>query len=56
MDVVGRAEHKLAGALKAFRLDLRGKTVMDIGSSTGGFTELALRLGAAKVIESAAAF
>ena len=50
MDVVGRAEHKLAGALKAFRLDLRGKIVMDIGSSTGGFTELALRLGAAKVI------
>jgi 23S rRNA (cytidine1920-2'-O)/16S rRNA (cytidine1409-2'-O)-methyltransferase len=50
MDVVGRAEHKLAGALDAFGLDLRGKTVMDIGSSTGGFTELALRLGAARVI------
>jgi 23S rRNA (cytidine1920-2'-O)/16S rRNA (cytidine1409-2'-O)-methyltransferase len=50
MDVVGRAEHKLAGALDAFGLDLRGKTVMDIGSSTGGFTELALRLGATRVI------
>lgn len=50
MDVVGRAEHKLAGALDAFGMDLRGKTVMDIGSSTGGFTELALRLGAAHVI------
>lgn len=28
----------------------RGKTVLDIGSSTGGFTELALRMGAARVI------
>ena len=50
MEVVGRAEHKLAGALRAFGMDLRGKTVLDIGSSTGGFTELALRLGATKVI------
>ena len=50
MDVVGRAEHKLAGALKAFGMDLRDKTVLDIGSSTGGFTELALRLGAKRVI------
>ncbi len=50
MDVVGRAEHKLAGALKAFSMDLRDKTVLDIGSSTGGFTELALRLGAKRVI------
>ena len=30
--------------------DLRGKTVLDIGSSTGGFTECALRFGAARVI------
>ena len=50
--VVGRAEHKLDGALKAFGAtnNLRGKTVLDIGSSTGGFTECALRLGAKKVI------
>ncbi len=48
--VVGRAEYKLEGALKAFKVDLRGKTVLDIGSSTGGFTECALRAGAAKVI------
>ncbi len=48
--VVGRAEYKLENALKAFRVDLRGKTVLDIGSSTGGFTECALRAGAAKVI------
>ncbi len=50
MDVVGRAEYKLDGALRAFGIDLRGKTVLDIGSSTGGFTERALRAGAAKVI------
>ena len=48
--VVGRAEYKLEGALRAFRVDLRGKTVLDIGSSTGGFTEMSLRAGAAKVI------
>ena len=48
--VVGRAELKLAEAVKAFSYDFRGKTVLDIGSSTGGFTELALRLGAARVV------
>ncbi len=48
--VVGRAEWKLAGAVKAFGFDFRGKTVLDIGSSTGGFTELALRQGAKKVV------
>lgn len=48
--IVGRAELKLAEAVKAFGYDFRGKTVLDIGSSTGGFTELALRNGAAKVI------
>lgn len=49
-EIVGRAELKLAGAVRAFSYDFRGKTVLDIGSSTGGFTELALRQGAAKVI------
>lgn len=49
-DVVGRAELKLAGAVAAFGYDFRGKVVLDIGSSTGGFTELALRKGAVKVI------
>lgn len=48
--VVGRAELKLAEAAKAFGYDFRGKTVLDIGSSTGGFTELALRQGAERVI------
>ncbi len=48
--IVGRAELKLAGAVRAFGYDFRGKTVLDIGASTGGFTELALRQGAKKVI------
>jgi len=48
--IVGRAELKLAEAARAFRYDFRGKTVLDIGSSTGGFTEFALRNGAKKVI------
>lgn len=49
-NIVGRAELKLAGAVKAFAYDFRGKVVLDIGSSTGGFTELALRQGAEKVV------
>lgn len=47
---VGRAEIKLEGAVDAFEFDFRGRTVMDIGSSTGGFTELALRRGAKRVV------
>ncbi len=49
-EIVGRAELKLSGAVRAFGYDFREKTVLDIGSSTGGFTELALRQGAEKVI------
>ena len=41
---------KLSNAVRAFNFDFRGKTVLDIGSSTGGFTELALKNGAKKVI------
>lgn len=48
--VVGRAELKLAEAAEAFAYDFRSKTVLDIGSSTGGFTEYALGRGAKKVI------
>ena len=47
--IVGRAELKLAEAVKDFCYDFRGKTVLDIGSSTGGFTELALEQGAKRV-------
>ena len=48
--VVSRAENKLKDAAMAFLYDFRGKTVLDIGSSTGGFTEFALMRGAARVI------
>ena len=48
--VVSRAEYKLSEAAKAFHFDFRGKVVLDIGSSTGGFTEFALVSGAKKVV------
>ena len=41
---------KLFGAAAAFHFDFRGKIVLDVGSSTGGFTEYALERGASKVI------
>ena len=47
---VNRGYLKIEGAVNAFNFDFRGKTVLDIGSSTGGFTELALKHGAKKVI------
>ena len=47
---VNRGYLKIEGAVHAFNFDFRGKTVLDIGSSTGGFTEYALERGAAKVI------
>jgi 23S rRNA (cytidine1920-2'-O)/16S rRNA (cytidine1409-2'-O)-methyltransferase len=40
----------LADANKVFRIDFRGKTVLDLGSSTGGFTEYVLEQGASFVI------
>ncbi len=48
--VVGRAELKLAEAVEVFGYDFRRKVVLDIGSSTGGFTEYALSRGASKVV------
>ncbi len=47
---VSRAALKLASVAQEFKLDFKGKTVLDVGSSTGGFTDYALRHGAAKVI------
>jgi 23S rRNA (cytidine1920-2'-O)/16S rRNA (cytidine1409-2'-O)-methyltransferase len=47
---VSRAGLKLASVSDLFKLDYRGKTVLDVGSSTGGFTDYALRHGAAKVL------
>lgn len=45
-----RGYQKIAEAARAFNFDFRGKTVLDIGSSTGGFTQYALDHGAKKVI------
>ncbi len=47
---VSRGYAKIEGATRAFNFDFRGKVVLDIGSSTGGFTEYALKRGALKVI------
>ena len=46
---VSRGGLKLEKAIKVFNIDLNGKTAMDIGASTGGFTDCMLKNGAAKV-------
>ncbi|MCH4167234.1 MAG: TlyA family RNA methyltransferase [Megasphaera sp.] len=46
---VGRGGLKLEKAMEAFPIDLQGVTMMDIGASTGGFTDCALQNGASKV-------
>jgi 23S rRNA (cytidine1920-2'-O)/16S rRNA (cytidine1409-2'-O)-methyltransferase len=46
---VSRGSLKLAGALDFFRVDVRAKIALDIGASTGGFTDCLLQRGAAKV-------
>jgi 23S rRNA (cytidine1920-2'-O)/16S rRNA (cytidine1409-2'-O)-methyltransferase len=47
---VSRGGEKLAGALAAFALDVRGRLALDVGASTGGFTDCLLRHGAARVL------
>ena len=46
---VSRGGLKLEKAIKSFSLNLRDKTAMDIGASTGGFTDCMLKKGAKKV-------
>ena len=46
---VSRGGEKMEGALKAFGIDPKGMIVMDIGASTGGFTDCMLQKGAQKV-------
>jgi 23S rRNA (cytidine1920-2'-O)/16S rRNA (cytidine1409-2'-O)-methyltransferase len=46
---VSRGAHKLMGALDAFRVSCEGRVCIDIGSSTGGFTEVLLARGARRV-------
>jgi 23S rRNA (cytidine1920-2'-O)/16S rRNA (cytidine1409-2'-O)-methyltransferase len=52
-DYVSRGGHKLAGALAAFAADgltVSGRRCLDAGASTGGFTDVLLRAGAAEVV------
>ena len=46
---VSRGGHKLQGALDAFGQDVKGLNCIDVGSSTGGFTDCLLQAGAAHV-------
>lgn len=46
---VSRGGYKLEGAIQDFNLQIKGKVIIDIGSSTGGFTDCLLQNGAAKV-------
>jgi len=48
-DWVGRGALKLAHALEIWPVPVEGRTVLDVGASTGGFTEVCLRAGAARV-------
>lgn len=46
---VSRGGEKLEGALKHFQIDVTGKICLDVGASTGGFTDCLLQRGAKKV-------
>ncbi|HVT74962.1 MAG TPA: TlyA family RNA methyltransferase [Candidatus Paceibacterota bacterium] len=47
---VSRAGEKLAHALSSFKIDVADMTALDVGSSTGGFTDCLLKNGAKKVV------
>jgi 23S rRNA (cytidine1920-2'-O)/16S rRNA (cytidine1409-2'-O)-methyltransferase len=47
---VSRAALKLVGALEAFEVDVEGRVALDVGASTGGFTQVLLARGASRVI------
>jgi 23S rRNA (cytidine1920-2'-O)/16S rRNA (cytidine1409-2'-O)-methyltransferase len=50
MKYVGRGGLKLEAALRHWQIDLNGRTCLDVGASTGGFTDCMLQHGAAEVI------
>ena len=47
---VSRGGKKLFHALKCFEIKVEGKTALDVGSSTGGFTQVLLQEGATKIV------
>ncbi len=47
---VGRGGEKLDAALTRFGIDVRGRSALDAGASTGGFTDCLLQAGAARVV------
>ena len=49
MEFVSRGGYKLKKAMQVFPISLQGKVCMDIGASTGGFTDCMLQNGATKV-------
>src|SRR5580704_2060649 len=49
MPYVSRGGYKLAAALEHFKIDVSGRVCLDVGSSTGGFTDCLLQRGAARV-------
>ncbi len=49
MPYVSRGGYKLAGALEHWALDVTGSVCLDVGASTGGFTDCLLQRGAAKI-------
>ena len=49
-DYVSRGGEKLAAALDAFAVEPRGRRCLDVGASTGGFTDVLLQRGAERVI------
>lgn len=48
-EYASRGAHKLLAALDAFEIDVAGKVALDVGASTGGFTDVLLRADAATV-------
>lgn len=48
-EFVSRAGHKLAAAIRHFDIDVSSRVALDVGASTGGFTDCMLKLGASRV-------